>query len=49
MAINDPIADMLTRIRNASRNRSKTVVCFNKPSTSLCGLKVSLCSKVSSR
>lgn len=29
MAINDPIADMLTRIRNASRNRAKTVVCFN--------------------
>lgn len=29
MAINDPIADMLTRIRNASRNRSKHVVCLN--------------------
>ena len=29
MAINDPIADMLTRIRNAARNRSKTVVCMN--------------------
>jgi small subunit ribosomal protein S8 len=29
MAIIDPIADMLTRIRNASRNRSKTVNCLN--------------------
>jgi small subunit ribosomal protein S8 len=29
MAVNDPIADMLTRIRNASRNRSKTVSCVN--------------------
>ena len=29
MAINDPIADMLTRIRNASRNKSKHVVCMN--------------------
>lgn len=29
MAVNDPIADMLTRIRNASRNRSKTVACTN--------------------
>ena len=29
MAIGDPIADMLTRIRNASRNRSKTVACVN--------------------
>ena len=29
MAIGDPIADMLTRIRNAVRNRSKTVVCLN--------------------
>jgi len=29
MAINDPIADMLTRIRNAARNRSKSVDCFN--------------------
>jgi len=29
MAINDPIADMLTRIRNASRTRAKSVVCFN--------------------
>lgn len=27
MAVNDPIADMLTRIRNASRNRAKTVSC----------------------
>ena len=25
----DPIADMLTRIRNAVRNRSKTVTCLN--------------------
>ena len=29
MSLNDPIADMLTRIRNASRNRAKTVVCLN--------------------
>lgn len=29
MALNDPISDMLTRIRNATRNRSKTVVCLN--------------------
>jgi small subunit ribosomal protein S8 len=29
MAINDPIADMITRVRNAARNRSKTVVCNN--------------------
>ena len=29
MAVNDPIADMLTRIRNASRNRAKTVSCIN--------------------
>ncbi|RMH30146.1 MAG: 30S ribosomal protein S8 [Planctomycetota bacterium] len=29
MAINDPIADMLTRIRNALGNRSKTVRCLN--------------------
>jgi small subunit ribosomal protein S8 len=29
MAIGDPIADMLTRIRNAVRNRSKTVTCLN--------------------
>ncbi len=28
MAINDPIADMLTRIRNAARNKAKTVVCL---------------------
>jgi small subunit ribosomal protein S8 len=27
MSIGDPIADMLTRIRNAVRNKSKTVVC----------------------
>jgi small subunit ribosomal protein S8 len=27
MAIGDPIADMLTRIRNAARNKSKTVSC----------------------
>jgi small subunit ribosomal protein S8 len=27
MAIGDPIADMLTRIRNAVRNRAKTVNC----------------------
>jgi len=29
MAINDPIADMLTRIRNATRNRARSVVCLN--------------------
>ncbi|MEM1186255.1 MAG: 30S ribosomal protein S8 [Planctomycetota bacterium] len=29
MAINDPIADMLTRIRNASRNKAKHVSCMN--------------------
>lgn len=29
MSMNDPIADMLTRIRNASRNRAKHVVCLN--------------------
>lgn len=29
MAIGDPIADMLTRIRNAARNRAKTVNCVN--------------------
>lgn len=29
MAIGDPIADMLTRIRNAVGNRSKTVTCLN--------------------
>ena len=29
MAINDPIADMLTRIRNATRNKAKHVSCMN--------------------
>lgn len=29
MAINDPIADMLTRIRNAVRNDATTVNCLN--------------------
>lgn len=29
MAINDPIADMLTRIRNASRNKARHVACVN--------------------
>jgi small subunit ribosomal protein S8 len=29
MAINDPIADMLTRIRNATRNKAKHVSCLN--------------------
>ena len=29
MSMNDPIADMLTRIRNATRNRAKSVVCLN--------------------
>lgn len=29
MAVNDTIADMLTRIRNAARNRARTVKCLN--------------------
>ncbi len=29
MAINDPIADMLTRIRNAVRNEASSVNCLN--------------------
>ena len=29
MALSDPIADMLTRIRNAARNGAKTVECKN--------------------
>jgi small subunit ribosomal protein S8 len=29
MALSDPIADMLTRIRNAVRNRAKTVAVLN--------------------
>ena len=29
MAVIDPISDMLTRIRNATRNKSKTVNCLN--------------------
>lgn len=29
MALSDPIADMLTRIRNAGRIRKKTVTCLN--------------------
>jgi small subunit ribosomal protein S8 len=29
MAVNDPISDMLARIRNATRNKSKTVNCLN--------------------
>ncbi|KAA0216046.1 MAG: 30S ribosomal protein S8 [Leptolyngbya sp. PLA3] len=29
MSFNDPIADMLTRIRNAVRNRAKHVECLN--------------------
>jgi len=29
MAIGDPIADMLTRLRNALRNKAKTVQCLN--------------------
>ncbi len=29
MAIGDPIADMITRIRNAVRNKAKTVNCVN--------------------
>lgn len=29
MSFNDPISDMLARIRNALRNRAKTVECLN--------------------
>lgn len=29
MSVNDPISDMLTRIRNAQRNRSRRVDCLN--------------------
>lgn len=29
MSLSDPIADMLTRIRNASQNKAKAVVCRN--------------------
>ena len=29
MSVNDPIADMLTRIRNATRNKAKHVACLN--------------------
>jgi len=29
MSMNDPISDMLTRIRNAVRNRAKSVSCLN--------------------
>ncbi len=29
MALSDPVADMLTRIRNAVRNRAKEVECLN--------------------
>lgn len=29
MTMNDPIADMLTRIRNAARNKDKTTNCLN--------------------
>jgi len=29
MTMSDPIADMLTRIRNAQRNREKSVKCLN--------------------
>ena len=29
MSLNDPISDMLTRIRNATRNKSKNVTCVN--------------------
>ncbi len=29
MAVTDPIADMLTRIRNATRNKDKSVNCLN--------------------
>lgn len=36
MALSDPIADMLTRIRNAVRNRSERVDCLN--SKVCCGI-----------
>lgn len=29
MSLNDPIADLLTRIRNAARNKAKHVSCLN--------------------
>ena len=29
MAVNDPLSDMLARIRNAAHNRAKSVVCLN--------------------
>lgn len=29
MSLSDPIADMLTRVRNAVRDRAKTVTCLN--------------------
>jgi small subunit ribosomal protein S8 len=29
MSLSDPVADMLTRIRNAARNKSKTVMVLN--------------------
>lgn len=29
MSVNDPISDMLTRIRNALRNRARSVDCLN--------------------
>jgi len=29
MSVNDPISDMLARIRNAANNRAKSVVCLN--------------------
>jgi small subunit ribosomal protein S8 len=39
MAIGDPIADMLTRIRNAARNKAKTVNCVrNKVCVGIAGV-----------
>jgi small subunit ribosomal protein S8 len=39
MSIGDPIADMLTRIRNAARNKSKTVNCVrNKVCVGIAGV-----------
>lgn len=39
MAISDPIADMLTRIRNATRNKAKTVSCVkNKVCLGIAGV-----------
>ncbi len=39
MSLNDPVSDLLTRIRNAARNRSKNVKCLNsKVCRGICGV-----------